>query len=820
MYSMRWHERVIAELRGLPPRAWLTCSRDSGIDYAIDRIHTIDYPEIVLSIDRESSEIPMGELFSRAIANGTGNSLLTEESSVEQGIKLLLDYQEAIGPVNVVICWANKNRDLVKHIVGALLPGSRLLVIDEVGVDGDPLLGFTSVPVDFLKLSFDEAVCEAKDALTDSEVGHLLQETEGFFARYKLALLSKLGLPTTLAHSARQRTWGEGTNLEGVLAALAENGLWPDVLEVACKNESSLISNYIDDIGNYFFNKGAFTYFWSRLNRLPAEIKRSERVAYWLVSVANATKRRKQVAGYAKEVMGLCDAPEVIATTAVASPTESMLSETRRAVEIRRTPATLRAYGFALAWAGDRGQPVALFREALAMAEAEDAGHLVVACATDIAEVELRLGNYKSASEWSLWALSEHSRRGLTEQLRFKSAAAIHSFAQVLRGDVIAASATMNGVDVDASYLEVPGFEAVLSARADLEFLSGRLPEAERLYRVIHQNAPIEVFCISGLGLLGCLLASGKAGEASRLAETAYAVSRSSSEYEQALSELMLGMAQGDVEPVVAERRLSAAVEGLQNTISDLQVAQAAIWLAMLRLREGRRRDAVAALRLGASGLQELGKSGWQLMSGNHKLMPQIQKLWSDSEFEFEFKFLGGRILETPVIKKELGLRSAEILTILSVYGEGLTGERLHTYLYGESAYSTSAMKATISRLRELVPIASSPYRIDATYRADFMNVLDLIGNGEIQRALNAYTGPLMPESDSPLVCEWRDHVDEAIRSAVLELCDPDNLIQLATILDGDLEVWEKAKESVAANDYRRPVINARIRRIKSTWDT
>jgi len=96
--------------------------------------------------------------------------------------------------------------------------------------------------------------------------------------------------------------------------------------------------------------------------------------------------------------------------------------------------------------------------------------------------------------------------------------------------------------------------------------------------------------------------------------------------------------------------------------------------------------------------------------------------------------------------------------------------------------------------------------------------VLELMSNGEVQRALNLYKGPLLPDSEAPFIQEWRDHIDEVLRNAIIESGDVDLLIQYGTLLDDDLAVWERARDIMALSDYRRPVVNARIRRIRTSW--
>lgn len=818
LYSQLWCERVVSELRSLPSRTWLLCSRESGIDYAVERLHTLNVPDVVIWLDEHNSDIPLGDTLSEALTAGLGTTIIGKGTTVAQGLKALSDFQRLVGPLNLVVGWTGMNRAFVDQIVAATAPSSRLIVVDDIAASSLPSAGFVKATGHFLGVSFDEAVSESRGAVSDTAVVEMLADSGNQYKPFKLALLRKLGIEQCEIRPARKLGWSDSLNVEGVLAALAQRRLWADVFDLACDQAPESLEHYIDDIGNYYFNKGAFSYFWSRLRAVPPDVKRREKVTYWIVSLASATSRWSELDQQVKEAMLENEAPDVRAATAVARPTTNMLAETSRAVEIRRTPATLRAHGYAMAWSGNRSEPVGLFREALRLAENDKADHLVIACAVDLAEVELKQGNYKSGAEWSEWAIGEHARRGLTENLRLEAAVATSCFARLLLGDLDQAKRLMDSITIDLSLLDVPGYEAVVSTRGDLALVTGDVDLAVKLYSAIHKAAPLEVYCISGLSLLYGHIARGDVAASMRLAESAFAVSRSSSAYERALADLMVGMVLADSDCGRAEAHLSSAIEGLGFAASDIHVAQASAWLALARLKNGFRKEATQALALGARGMRELGASGWQLLCCNHMLTQAVRKLWTDAEFEHEFSFLGRRSIRSAGSTRDLGLRSAEILATLAIHSSGLSGERLHAYVYGDTLNSKSTLKVSISRLREIVPIKSSPYRIDATYAADFIDVLEFVSTGRLESALNLYKGSLLPESESPLIREWRDHIDECLRAAVIGSGDPDLLIQLGTTLNDDLEVWELAKASIEPSDYRRPLINARIRRIKAYW--
>ena len=103
-------------------------------------------------------------------------------------------------------------------------------------------------------------------------------------------------------------------------------------------------------------------------------------------------------------------------------------------------------------------------------------------------------------------------------------------------------------------------------------------------------------------------------------------------------------------------------------------------------------------------------------------------------------------------------------------------------------------------------------------FECDFKLVLGLLAAGKVHQAVQHYTGPLLPGSEAPGVVELRLHVEECLRRAVIGAGDPDLLIQLATTVGDDLELWEAARASLSSGDYRLPLVIARIRRVREAW--
>ena len=107
----------------------------------------------------------------------------------------------------------------------------------------------------------------------------------------------------------------------------------------------------------------------------------------------------------------------------------------------------------------------------------------------------------------------------------------------------------------------------------------------------------------------------------------------------------------------------------------------------------------------------------------------------------------------------ELSIRHSEILLLLARSPRGLTGEELGARLHERDA-SPVTVRAEMSRLRRLLGpgvLASRPYRLLRTPATDIDEVRRHLAEGSYRRALELYSGPVLPRSEAPGVAEIRD---------------------------------------------------------------
>ncbi|ODU99288.1 MAG: transcriptional regulator [Pseudonocardia sp. SCN 73-27] len=165
-----------------------------------------------------------------------------------------------------------------------------------------------------------------------------------------------------------------------------------------------------------------------------------------------------------------------------------------------------------------------------------------------------------------------------------------------------------------------------------------------------------------------------------------------------------------------------------------------------------------------------------------------------------------------------LTLRPAEVLTVLALHPDGVSGERLAQLLYGDDGNPTT-VRGEIHRLRALIGsdvLRTRPYRLDATIDSDFGAVRAALQAGRVEAALAACGGPLLPRSDAPEIRELRDELEAGLRRAVLDTDDADLLHAFAGHPLGrdDLEVHDRLVALLPPGDTRLAAVAMRRARL------
>lgn len=140
-----------------------------------------------------------------------------------------------------------------------------------------------------------------------------------------------------------------------------------------------------------------------------------------------------------------------------------------------------------------------------------------------------------------------------------------------------------------------------------------------------------------------------------------------------------------------------------------------------------------------------------------------------------------------------LNRRQTEILALLALHPAGLSLEQLHASLYGDQSVTVSTLKAEVSHLRRTLggQLASRPYRLQMPVRVDVDTVVQLLRQGQVDDAVRAYGGDLLPGTDSPALSDLAEYVAVAVREALLAEPRPEAVARYTELAPYDTEVIE-----------------------------
>lgn len=164
--------------------------------------------------------------------------------------------------------------------------------------------------------------------------------------------------------------------------------------------------------------------------------------------------------------------------------------------------------------------------------------------------------------------------------------------------------------------------------------------------------------------------------------------------------------------------------------------------------------------------------------------------------------------------------RHTEILIMLVLHPDGLSGEQLLSLLYDDHA-NPATVRVELNRLRHVVGdlLLSRPYRLRGDVGADFLDVAAALRGGDPARAVAGYPGPLLPSSEAPGVARQRQWLHTQLRSAVLASFDAD-LVRAWADRGGfdDLQVWERLAAISPHRSAHRGLANARVRDLRAEY--
>lgn len=818
-----WLSHRLETLRQHPGPVILEGDPEWGAAYLIAAL--AERPLVWLELNARDAKDPVvqGNKLAEAVARAVGSPLFGYALPYSYGLSVLQQHLELLGPLTFALSGAEYGVGLARSLLGLHRSGSRVILhFSHLPPGFSPPAGSLRLGPEQLALTHQEAAALGAGGVSQDRLETLLTTSGRAYERFLLLLDAERALPgprTRPSPRGPRPLLGEEPatteeQAQTLFNALARQRRWIEALELASVRLPHLVPQALEPAAQTMWARGTLDLLHQLLRRLPPD----PRVLRWRLAAALEQEQEAELLPQVEATLRQEEAPELRALYALAlyyrGDLEASLHQARRAAEAAATPLTLHHWG-RLRGVLDPAQALHTLKEALRLAELQQDHYHTILCTLSLAQTFNALGRYEEAADWAEWGLNLYQHEGLGHgglrlHLLLEWAAS-----RTLLGQTAGLGERLKQENPSGSAGSRLG-ALFRSTLADFYLSEGQPEQAERIYAELAQitHRREDYAALANLWVR-VLLECGREEEALQVARRALRLTEGLPPFFRRRAQLAYGMALSLRDPTQGVEALQAVLPALREPLLAPRLAQAGLYLARAQLALGQTAAAKATVESIRSFLTP-GGAGY--LAGPREAFRPTLTLLGGERFDLELDFLGGVRVTHARLANPCRLRYAELMAVLALHPAGLNLEALTLAVYGETA-SPQTAKADLSRLRrEGVAIESKPYRLAGRLRADFLEVEELLQQGQVRKALGLYRGPLLPGSQAPAVVQQREALEESLRQAVLASGDPEAVWVLAEQTAQDLELWERALELLPHSDPRRVLAKARVERLRRDW--
>ena len=826
---MSFLQRVTTALSGTPNVLVIAVPPKWGTPYLFKDLTERKALCVWLHLTSEDADDPVaqGNKLADAVTRALGSPLFGHAMPYGYGLSVLRQHLALFEPLTLLLSGAEHGLALAKELTDLHRPGTQVVLAFETLPPEVSLEAITVLTETDLQLQQDEALELAQERLEPAEVAELLEQSGGAVETFLLKLHERLLLPP---HLRPTPDGGEpppeaqpSIDPAMLLGVLERQEKYVEALEVACDHAPERVPALLQKAGEAYLERGLYKRLWGLLDTLSPELQKDETVLTWRLRsgrrLGRIPKLRSQVEAHLLEH----DAPDLRAYYATILGGKRGFLEAAQAYSLAKTPVTLHHYGLALSFHAPE-QSLAVFKELVELTERQGTPwHRVQAFAL-LAFALVGLGRFREGVAWLERGITSFDEHGIGDWQARLNMVNNWAYARILIGETVGLYDLLQG-EAQALHNDHPtrtvSFRSTLG---DYLLSQGRAKEAlphfeenVQIYEAAANTRLAELPPNVVRDAVHALLHAGDSDQASLLARKHFYLTREAQGLERTYATLAHGMALAVLNPAEAMEPLKEASFTLDEADISDHFVSAQLYLAGAQLALGDEEAAAATVTRCKERLSELSETGFRLLAPPEAHARALWALWREDAAPLHLEFLGQREVRLNGERLELYPQWLDILTLLALYPNGLSAERLLTLLYGDAG-KVSSLKATLSKLRKHVPLTRAPYRLDVAWQADFVDLEQALREGRLRSGLELYKGALLPSSDAPGVSEARETLEEGLRQAVLTSGDAEALISLSEHLGDDLELWEAALDALPKQDPRHSLAAAKHKQVLESW--
>ncbi len=824
-------QRMASSIRASTESVIFVAASEVGVPYILQSYREAETLCIWFKLGPEDVGDPVaqGNRLSDAVTKAFGSQLFGHAMSYQYGLSILKDNLALFEPISFLMSGANYAQEFATELLNLQTSGSKVVIAFEDLPDAFliPEKALLLQETD-LKLTLDEAKLVAQDRLSDIELSNLLLLTEHKLEPFLVQLHKKLNLPPPLrpGPDGAEAIPGQGLSLPPAvhMQMLIRRDQYIEAFEVAVTHLPEKVIEILENAGNAYMNRGLYRRFYDLLLRLPENLQDTEEVLTWLVRSAKRFGESGKLRERVKSYLESHEAPDLRAQygTNLATYDESF-AQSKRAYDAKKTFLTLLHYAVSLHHK-DPQKALEICDELLDFCRTHGDEWQRVQALGSSEPALLQLGEYTRASYILEETLKAFDRYGSGDWQYRMHTLNNWAFTRIMIGETVGLGALL--MREEKALRDVyPALAFVFRSTLGDFYLSQKDPHRALAYYQENYDVLSSVSAVHAKDfpphivrdLVQCLLHLGETEKAATIARKHYFVSKES-DYIESFNTLAYGMVLVLTEPEESLDLLEKAVQRFEAPLVAPYLASACIYMAKAYLLLGKREAAAKTLERGRTGLNEISETGFRLFSGPEEQFRDVFDLWFKRETPpLILQFLGDPKVYIHNELSQVYPKWQDALALLALNPKGLSPEQLEIELEPEGG-DVSRLKAMVSKMRALVPISRSPYRIDMPLQADFIELEKALKEGRLRVALELYKGSLLARSEAPGIIEARESLEEMLRQAVLESKDAEALLSLSEYLKDDLELWEAALKVLPEGDPRRSVAMVKHKRVAELW--
>ncbi|MGL4611745.1 MAG: tetratricopeptide repeat protein [Trueperaceae bacterium] len=779
-------------------------------------------PLVWLKLDASHADDPIaqGNKLSDAFTKALDTPLFGYGMHYNYAVAFIKNHLSLLGPFTFALSGAEHSPGLVKELLTLHYGGSTVLIHFETPGPTFKMPKHTKpLTRDFLVVTPAEALKLAEGFYAEEQIAEFLQISEGAYERFTVLLAQQRSLPVALRPTPEgfitpPYTEGLTVDPQVLLEALIKRERWMEAFEIAVRYAPLRVPEVMEEAGHLYHERGLHKRLWQLLEQLPEGIKKAEEsVLFCRLQAGFRINLAESVKGDVEAYLARYEAPRLRALHAGAFFSfETSLINAKRAYDRLKDPLTTSFYGHLLRITrGDTLKGINVLQDSVELAKQKGRGYEIIVNTQRFAGALSEVGKYKEAYYHTKLALESFYERDLGDWQRYLELLNSLCSFQLLADSEKGVLEKIKENEAALAEVNLPLAMKYQSTIADCYVVTGQPAKAIRYYKSSLKNSNSISAPYFTLELVKALLSSQKIAEALTLAEEIYSLSGQTDNLTKYVSMLGYGMVLALKEPKKSLEYLEPCFEFFFSIPSALYCASASLFLARAYLTLGGYYKARDVLEKARPYLAELSQTGLLLLSGSSEIFEDVWAMIQPSSVPLYLKCLGEPEVHIEAKELSMPLRWYEILSLLASHPSGLRSEQLLAMLYGDGG-NLATLKATLSKMRQYIPLSSRVYKIAMKYKADFLEVEEYLNNGEIDKALKLYQGPLLPKSSVPNLTEMREILDEKVRQAVLHSNDHKLFEQYAHISQDDHEVLRRWFQVIPQNHPKRVFIKAKIR--------